>query len=103
MEGGNQVEKWEGGEGNQISGNFIHPCINLISESVNRIRASFVFVLILVNVVMKASLFTGDAIFCHTIQNSCEVTYKHIYTIYSSTLEGIHCHLHPLCEIKTLS
>ena len=22
---GNQVEKWEGWEGNQISGNFIHP------------------------------------------------------------------------------
>ena len=21
-----QVEKWEGGEGNQVSGNFIHPC-----------------------------------------------------------------------------
>ena len=23
---GNQVEKWEGGEGNQVSDNFIHPC-----------------------------------------------------------------------------
>ena len=22
---GNQVENWEGGEGNQVSGNFIHP------------------------------------------------------------------------------
>ena len=22
---GNQVEKWEGGEGQQVSGNFIHP------------------------------------------------------------------------------
>ena len=21
----NKVEKWEGGEGNQVSGNFIHP------------------------------------------------------------------------------
>ena len=25
-EKGNQVEKWEGWEGNQVSGNFIHPC-----------------------------------------------------------------------------
>ena len=23
---GKQVEKWEGGEGNQVSGNSIHPC-----------------------------------------------------------------------------
>ena len=22
---GNQAEKWEGGEGNQVGGNFIHP------------------------------------------------------------------------------
>ena len=23
---GNQAEKWEGGEGNQVGGNIIHPC-----------------------------------------------------------------------------
>ena len=32
--GGNQVEKWEGGEGNQVSGNFIHPC-NLNCNKIN--------------------------------------------------------------------
>ena len=24
---GNQVEKWMGGGGKQVSGNFIHPCV----------------------------------------------------------------------------
>ena len=26
---GNNVEKWEGGEGNQFCGNFIHSCLQM--------------------------------------------------------------------------
>ena len=39
---GVKVEKWEGGEGNQVSGNFMQPCIlTLFSVIISQEATSF--------------------------------------------------------------